>query len=89
MKRVDLLKASLGEEKDVNTLVGKIIKKDSLFLTRHLTRLSESLEDAQVSFEERLSSQTELSKADIELYMRMSNIQQEIDTVKEFKEKFM
>lgn len=90
MKRQELLKVSLQEEKNVATVVENITAQDSKFLKRTKRDLEDKIEDLEESLKNRLSSQTPLDKATIEVtYSQLLETKATLDLYKKFEENYI
>lgn len=63
MKREELLKLSLTEDKNVSTIVSNTVKKDTKMITKAKRDLDDQIEELEEELETRLSSSTPLDNA--------------------------
>ena len=90
MKRTDLLKVTLSEEKNVNTVLDNTTKADSKFLKRTKRDLEDKVEDLQEKLQVRLSSTEPLDKAVVEnLYNELQTTKSTLDLYKSFEKEFI
>lgn len=90
MKRKELLTASLQEEKNAQTVVDGITSQDSKFIKRAKRDLEDKIEDLEESLKARLSSQTPLDKAVIEVtYSQLVEAKATLDLYKKFEENYI
>lgn len=90
MKRQELLKVSLQEEKNVATVVENITAQDSKFLKRTKRDLEDKIEDLEESLKVRLSAQTPLDKSVIEVtYSQLLETKATLDLYKKFEENYI
>ena len=90
MRRQELLKVSLQEEKNVASVVEGITAQDSKFLKRTKRDLEDKIEDLEESLKVRLSSQTPLDKAVIEsTYSQLLETKSTLDLYKKFEENYI
>lgn len=90
MKRTDLLKVTLSEEKNVNTVLDNTTKADAKFLKRTKRDLEDKVEDLQEKLQVRLSSTEPLDKAVVEnLYNELQTTKATLDLYKSFEKEFI
>ena len=90
MKRTDLLKVTLSEEKNVNTVLDNTTKADTKFLKRTKRDLEDKIEDLQERLQVRLSSTEPLDKAVVEnLYNELQTTKSTLDLYKSFEKEFI
>ena len=90
MKRTDLLKVTLSEEKNVNTVLDNTTKADTKFLKRTKRNLEDTIEDLQERLQVRLSSTEPLDKAVVEnLYNELQTTKATLDLYKSFEKEFI
>ena len=90
MKRTDLLKVTLSEEKNVNTVLDNTTKADAKFLKRTKRDLEDKIEDLQEKLQVRLSSTEPLDKAVVEnLYNELQTTKATLDLYKSFEKEFI
>ena len=90
MKRTDLLKVTLSEEKNVNTVLDNTTKADTKFLKRTKRDLEDKIEDLQEKLQVRLSSTEPLDKAVVEnLYNELQTTKSTLDLYKSFEKEFI
>ncbi len=90
MKRTDLLKVTLSEEKNVNTVLDNTTKADTKFLKRTKRDLEDKIEDLQEKLQVRLSSTEPLDKSVVEnLYNELQTTKSTLDLYKSFEKEFI
>lgn len=90
MKRSELLKVTLSEEKNVNTVLENTTKADGKFLKRAKRDLEDKIEDLQEKLQVRLSSTESLDKAVVEnLYNELLNTKATLELYKTFEKEFI
>ena len=90
MKRTDLLKVTLSEEKNVNTVLDNTTKADTKFLKRTKRDLEDKIEDLQEKLQVRLSSTEPLDKAVGEnLYNELQTTKSTLGLYKSFEKEFI
>lgn len=90
MKRTDLLKVTLSEEKNVNTMLDNTTKADAKFLKRTKRDLEDKIEDLQEKLQVRLSSTEPLDKSVVEnLYNELQTTKSTLDLYKSFEKEFI
>lgn len=90
MKRSKLLKVTLSEEKNVNTVLENTTKADGKFLKRAKRDLEDKIEDLQEKLQVRLSSTESLDKAVVEnLYNELLNTKATLELYKTFEKEFI
>lgn len=90
MKRADLLKVTLSEEKNVTAVLDNTTKADSKFLKRTKRNLEDTIEDLQERLQVRLSSTEPLDKAVVEkLYNELQTTKATLDLYKSFEKEFI
>ena len=90
MKRSELLKENLTEEKNVDVLVSDVQEQDRRFIKREKRNLEDQIEDLAVELKKRLSSKTPLDKSTIEVtYQAIKDKKQILDTYKEFEKEYL
>jgi len=90
MKRADLLKVTLSEEKNVTAVLENTTKMDTKFLKRTKRNLEDSIEDLQEKLQVRLSSTEALDKAVVEsLYNEMVTTKSTLELYKSFEKEFI
>jgi hypothetical protein len=90
MKRTDLLKVTLSEEKNVNTVLDNTTKADAKFLKRTKRDLEDKIEDLQEKLQVRLSSTEPLDKSVVEnLYNELQTTKSTLDLYKSFEKEFI
>ena len=90
MKRTDLLKVTLSEEKNVNTVLDNTTKADAKFLKRTKRDLEDKIEDLQEKLQVRLSSTEPLDKSVVEnLYNELQTTKATLDLYKSFEKEFI
>ena len=67
MKRNELLKQNLTEEKNVEVLVADVAEQDRRFLKREKRALEDAIEDLEVELKKRLSAKNPLDKSIVEV----------------------
>ena len=90
MKRNDLLKQNLTEEKNVEVLVSDVAEQDRRFLKREQRALEDQIEDLQVELKKRLSSKSPLDKSTVEVtYAAIKTAKDKLELYKEFDKEFV
>lgn len=90
MKRTELLKVTLSEEKNVNTVLDNTTKADAKFLKRTKRDLEDKIEDLQEKLQVRLSSTEPLDKSVVEnLYNELQTTKSTLDLYKSFEKEFI
>lgn len=90
MKRLELLKASLSEEKNVDTVVATTKKADAKFLVRTKRDLEDKMEDLKEQLESRLSSSQALDKSVVEsLFAQISTTKQNLSLYESFEKEYI
>ena len=90
MKRKDYLESAMTEEKNVATVVATTLKKDIKVLNKANRDLQDTLDEAEESLEERLSSSTSLDKSVVEvLFAKIKQLTTTIALYEEFEEKYL
>ncbi len=90
MKRKDYLESAMTEEKNVATVVATTLKKDIKVLNKAKRDLQDTLDEAEESLEERLSSSTSLDKSVVEvLFAKIKQLTTTIALYEEFEEKYL
>lgn len=90
MKRNELLKQNLTEEKNVEVLVSDVAEQDRRFLKREQRALEDQIEDLQVELKKRLSSKSPLDKSTVEVtYGAIKTAKDSLKLYKEFQEEFI
>jgi hypothetical protein len=90
MKRAELLKVTLSEEKNVNTVLENTTKSDAKFLKRTKRDLEDRLEDLSERLQVRLSSTEPLDKAVVEnLYNELQNTKSTLSLYQSFEKEFI
>lgn len=90
MKRTDLLKVTLSEEKNVTFVLQNTIEEDTTFLKRTKRDLEDKVEDLTKSLKKRLSSTEPLDKAVVEnLYNELVTTKSTLDLYKSFEKEFI
>ena len=90
MKRKDQLESAITEEKNVATVVATTLKKDIKVLNKAKRDLQDTLDEAEESLEERLSSSTSLDKSVVEvLFAKIKQLTTTIALYEEFEEKYL
>lgn len=90
MKRTELLKQTLSEEKNVNLVLENTTKADAKFLKRTKRNLEDSVEDLSEKLQVRLASTEPLDKAVVEsLYNEIVTAKATLNLYKEFEKEFV
>jgi hypothetical protein len=90
MKRVELLKQSLTEDKNVDLTIEKAVKDDKRFINRSARSIEDQIEDQEAKLEERLSSNTPLDASTIEsVFGNIKTLKEKLNLYKEFQEKYL
>ena len=90
MKRTELLKVTLSEEKNVSSVLENTTKSDAKFLKRTKRDLDDKLEDLSERLQVRLSSTEPLDKAVVEnLYNELQTTKSTLDLYKSFEKEFI
>jgi hypothetical protein len=90
MKRKDLLKATLSEEKNVQSVIDLTTTKDAKFLKRAKRDIEDKIEDATEQLTVRLSNETPLDKSVIEgLYNNIKELKSSLELYKSFEAEFI
>jgi hypothetical protein len=90
MKRLELLKQTLTEEKNVEVVIVNTTKADGKFLKRTKRDLEDRVEDLQEKLQVRLSSTEPLDKAVVEsLYNEVVTTKATLDLYKSFEKEFI
>lgn len=90
MKRKDYLESAMTEEKNVATVVATTLKKDIKLFNKAKRDLQDTLDEAEESLEERLSSSTSLDKSVVEvLFAKIKQLTTTIALYEEFEEKYL
>lgn len=90
MKRKDLLKATLSEEKNVQSVIDLATTKDAKFIKRAKRDIEDKIEDATEQLSNRLSDQTPIDKSVIEvLYLNIKELKSTLELYKSFETEFI
>lgn len=90
MKRTELLKVTLSEEKNVTVMLQNTIEEDTIFLKRTKRDLEDKVEDLTKSLKKRLSSSESLDKAVVEnLYNALQTTKSTLELYKSFEKEFI
>ena len=90
MKREELLKASLSEEKNVAIVLDNVAKADSKFLKRTKRDLEDELEDLIEKLQVRLASTEPLDKSVVQvLYGGIQVTKSLLELYKDFEKEFI
>lgn len=90
MKRTELLKQTLSEEKNVNVVLETTTKADTKFLKRTKRDLEDKVEDLNEKLQIRLSSTEPLDKSVVEnLYNELVTTKATLQTYKDFEKEFI
>lgn len=90
MKRNELLKQNLTEEKNVEVLVSDVAEQDKRFIKREKRALEDQIEDLQVDLKKRLGAKTPLDKSTIEVtYQAIKTAKETLELYKEFEKEYL
>ena len=90
MNRKEFLESAMTEQKNVSTVVASTLKKDVKVISKAKRDLQDQLEDAEESLEERLSSNTPLDKAVVEVvYSKVKDLKATLVLYEDFEKEFL
>lgn len=90
MKRSELLKQNLNEDKSKELAVNKAIKADEKFVNRSIQSITNTIEDLKEKLDSRLSADAPLDSSVVEVTFKSIKEQEaKLAIYKEFKESYI